>query len=55
MAKLTDYHLFHRLWTKAVGSPDYCKPEWKALEKMILALEEREKIIELLEGNRCVG
>jgi hypothetical protein len=28
-------HLFHRLWTRAVGTPDYNKADWKALEHVI--------------------
>lgn len=31
------YHLLHRLWTKAVGTPGYDKREWKELEKLLLA------------------
>ena len=27
--------LLHRLWTKAVGTKDYDKKEWQALEQMI--------------------
>jgi len=29
--------ILHRLWTKAVGTADYCKEEWKALEKLVHA------------------
>ena len=25
-------HIFHRLWTKAVGTSDYVKAEWKELD-----------------------
>jgi len=25
------YHLFHKLWTKAVGQQEYIKDEWKEL------------------------
>jgi len=42
---MTPFHLVHRLWTKAVGTPGYIKAEWMAMERMILALEEREKIV----------
>lgn len=28
--------LFHRLWTKAVGTPDYDKKEWALLEEMFI-------------------
>ncbi len=28
--------LLHRLWTKAVGTPDYDKAEWLALERALL-------------------
>jgi hypothetical protein len=31
----TLHHLMHRLWTKAVGTVDYSKAEWKRLEAMI--------------------
>lgn len=27
--------LFHRLWSKAVGTPDYVKQEWKDLERIL--------------------
>lgn len=27
--------IFHRLWTKAVGTEDYEKPEWKQLNAVI--------------------
>lgn len=30
----------HRLWSKAVGTPDYDKQEWKALEDAIVKLAE---------------
>ena len=29
------HRLLHVLWTKAVGTPDYDKREWKALEQAI--------------------
>lgn len=29
--------LFHRLWSKAVGTPDYEKAEWKELEHHLLS------------------
>jgi hypothetical protein len=29
------HQLLHRLWTKAVGTMDYDKAEWKRLEKMV--------------------
>lgn len=29
--------LFHRLWTKAVGTPDYVKAEWRDLEAAMKA------------------
>ena len=28
--------LFHRLWTKAVGTTDYDKKEWQRLEEMLV-------------------
>ena len=49
MENLTAFNLFHRLWTKAVGTPNYLKIEWKAMERMVLALEERERILQTIE------
>lgn len=31
------YHRMHHLWTKAVGTADYVKSEWKQLERQLLA------------------
>jgi len=31
-------HTMHRLWTRAVGTPEYDKEEWKTLERGIYAL-----------------
>jgi hypothetical protein len=31
----------HRLWTKAVGTPDYDKKEWQALEVVVMDLVAR--------------
>lgn len=31
--------LFHRVWTKAVGTPDYKKSEWVELEAKLFQLE----------------
>lgn len=28
--------LFHQLWTKAVGTPEYVKQEWRSLEETLL-------------------
>lgn len=47
---LTAFNLVHRLWTKAVGTPAYKKAEWRAMERMILALEEREKLLADIEA-----
>ena len=30
----------HKLWTKAVGQPDYVKAEWSELENSIQALAQ---------------
>lgn len=27
--------LLHRLWTRAVGTPDYNKADWKVLERLL--------------------
>jgi len=32
---LSTHYLMHKLWTKAVGTEDYDKAEWKELEKRI--------------------
>lgn len=29
------HYLLHRLWTRAVGTPDYEKADWKTLEGII--------------------
>jgi hypothetical protein len=29
------YHLYHVLWTKAVGTQDYDKKEWKKLGELL--------------------
>lgn len=31
----TTYQLLHRLWTKAVGTADYVKAEWRELERKL--------------------
>lgn len=33
----------HHLWSKAVGTPEYFKQEWKDLEKAIEVLESSER------------
>jgi len=33
--------LMHRLWTRAVGTPEYNKREWQSLEAAILKLARR--------------
>lgn len=35
------HHQLHRLWTKAVGTPDYVKKEWQELENMLSILARR--------------
>lgn len=30
--------VFHRLWTKEVGKPDYVKRDWRELRQMIFCL-----------------
>ncbi len=32
----TMWHLFHALWSKAVGTSDYDKKQWLELEREIL-------------------
>ncbi len=34
------HQLFHKLWTKAVGTDGYNKSEWKQLERMIERLHK---------------
>lgn len=34
------WHLFHRLWTKAVGTDGYDKSEWLRLERILLEIEK---------------
>jgi hypothetical protein len=29
------HELLHRLWSRAVGTPDYHKADWKALERIL--------------------
>jgi hypothetical protein len=38
--------LFHRLWSKAVGTPTYDKDEWKALEIHLAAEQVSEQLPE---------
>jgi len=35
---LTNFELFHRLWSKAVDSPGYDKREWVALEQRLIRI-----------------
>jgi hypothetical protein len=35
---LTNFELFHRLWSKAVDSPRYQKLEWLELESRLASL-----------------
>lgn len=43
--------LFHKLWTKAVGTEDYNKPEWMELEKKIKDLEYQVEYLKDLHVN----
>jgi len=36
---LSNFELFHRLWSKAVDSPCYNKQEWIAMEERLLKLD----------------
>lgn len=38
----TTLELFHKLWTKAVGTPGYNKQEWTKLGNIITDLERRK-------------
>jgi len=33
--------LLHTLWTKAVGTPDYDKHEWQALEMVLYRMRRK--------------
>ena len=48
--ELTPFNMLHRLWTKAVGTSDYDKREWKLLERAILRLQDFEKIQKEIES-----
>ena len=34
--------LFHRLWTKAVGTSDYSKDEWLRFEKLLEQMNKED-------------
>lgn len=34
--------MFHKLWTKAVGTQDYNKKEWMELERLIYLLAKED-------------
>jgi hypothetical protein len=38
VSALTNWELFHRLWSKAVDSPRYQKQEWRELESRLTSL-----------------
>jgi len=42
---LSPHDLLHRLWTKAVGTPEYIKAEWRAMERLIRSLDERDALL----------
>lgn len=35
------YHLLHRLWTRAVGTPEYVKKDWQRLEGFVVRALKR--------------
>ncbi len=37
--------VFHKLWTKAVGTDDYDKKEWVDLEQHIIRLNRLERAV----------
>jgi hypothetical protein len=50
---LTVDELFHRLWSKAVGTPDYVKGQWRLLgEVLSRGLKPSMKIPEDLKTER---
>lgn len=42
-------NLFRRLWTKAVGTPDYDKEEWKELEWLLWTLVPAWAVVQLFQ------
>lgn len=36
------YGMFHRLWTKAVGTEKYSKKEWQEFEQLIKKTQETQ-------------
>lgn len=39
-----EMHLFHKLWTKAVGTPGYDKSEWQALERQLSRALDAQRV-----------
>lgn len=35
------HNVLHRLWSKAVGTPDYVKSEWMELERILVRAAEK--------------
>jgi hypothetical protein len=44
------WHLFHRLWTKAAGAPEYVKAEWHEFEGLLASCPGPENARKLQEG-----
>jgi hypothetical protein len=46
LQSISTNHLFHRLWTKSVGSSDYDKKEWVELEKRLTHVSPEKEVSE---------
>lgn len=46
--------LLHRLWTKAVNTPDYNKREWQALQRFVdeAARQKKSRGVDRRKGER---
>lgn len=42
-----EMHLFHELWTKAVGAPGYDKSKWQALERQLSRALDARRVAEV--------
>lgn len=47
--------LYHRLWTKAVGSADYVKDEWMELERLIRSQRAAEAVASMQASAAATG
>lgn len=49
LESLSTDHLFHRLWTKAVGTTGYVKAEWMELDRRLQS-ERMRKLCEAVDA-----